>query len=225
MTGEADKFALALSAPEAAAMLTVTCEADKPRVVAMVEAWRRMKKDVESFFGPRKAASRAVWVRDCDDEKKLLDPLEQAIKIGNRPILEYDAKIRREAEDARRKQEEAARKLEQERQAALQKAAEASKKGDEAEARKIRDEADAREVRAEIEKPVEVPPPVRTAGTRTTWRARVVDLKALCRAVADGKVPEAYVEANLTVLRPLAVAQKRRDIGVPGVEGEAVEGR
>lgn len=38
------------------------------------------------------------------------------------------------------------------------------------------------------------------------WKAEVLDLKALCRAVADGKAPEAYVEANMTALRKRAQA-------------------
>jgi hypothetical protein len=48
-----------------------------------------------------------------------------------------------------------------------------------------------------------------------TWSAEVVDLKALCRAIADGKAPENLVAADMKVLGQLARALKSA-FNVPG---------
>jgi len=39
---------------------------------------------------------------------------------------------------------------------------------------------------------------------RTTYAAEVYDIRALCRAVADGKIPETYVMANIPALNSMA---------------------
>ncbi len=56
------------------------------------------------------------------------------------------------------------------------------------------------------------------AGVSTVqrWRAEVTSLQLLCRAIADGKVPVHYVEANMTALNGLARANKQA-LNVPGV--------
>lgn len=52
----------------------------------------------------------------------------------------------------------------------------------------------------------------------TSWYAEVVDIKALCRAVAEGLCDPSCVEANMTVLNGMARAIKRDGMIVPGVE-------
>jgi len=53
-------------------------------------------------------------------------------------------------------------------------------------------------------------------GIRETWKAEVKDIKALCRAVADGRVPDTYVTANMTALNSRARSDKQA-MQVPGV--------
>jgi len=57
------------------------------------------------------------------------------------------------------------------------------------------------------------------AGTTyvTRWHAEVRDIKPLCRAVADGIVPENYVSGNMPILNALAIDQKEKKEIAPGV--------
>lgn len=65
--------------------------------------------------------------------------------------------------------------------------------------------------------PVIAPTVQKTAGIslRKTYRAEVVSLRELCRAVADGRVPESYVTPALPALNRIASAQ-REQFQVPG---------
>jgi len=49
----------------------------------------------------------------------------------------------------------------------------------------------------------------------TTWHAEVVDIKALCLAVGQGRCPTAYVEANLPALNKQAISLKG-EMRIPG---------
>lgn len=59
----------------------------------------------------------------------------------------------------------------------------------------------------------------RAAGlsNRENWKARVTDIKALCKAIGAGKVPVTYVEANMSVLNARAKADKQT-LEIPGVQ-------
>ena len=59
-------------------------------------------------------------------------------------------------------------------------------------------------------------PKVAGIGTRTTWRAEVIDLRALARAVADGSVPLSFVAPNMAELNAAARLQ-RNALAIPGV--------
>lgn len=66
------------------------------------------------------------------------------------------------------------------------------------------------------------PPKAEGVAFRSTWRADVVDLKALIMAVAAGKADVQCLTANQTYLNALARAQKSA-LAIPGVR--AVEER
>ena len=51
---------------------------------------------------------------------------------------------------------------------------------------------------------------------REVWSAEVTDIKALCRAVADGKASTECVMANMPVLNRMASALKAT-MNIPGV--------
>ena len=51
------------------------------------------------------------------------------------------------------------------------------------------------------------------------WSANVVDMVALCRAVADGKAPAEYVLPNLPALNAIARTSKDK-LAIPGVVAE-----
>jgi hypothetical protein len=81
------------------------------------------------------------------------------------------------------------------------------------------------ETQARPQTPAPVPVPVMqprykpAAGVSTAqrWRAEVVDLKELCRAVAAGLASIEYIQANLTALNQSARALKST-LNVPGVK-------
>ena len=104
-----------------------------------------------------------------------------------------------------------------------------------AEARKIEEEARIREAtrlenegrQKEAERLIEAPiftPPVTVApptpkvqgiSVRETWACEVDDLRALCRAIADGSAPTSYVTPAMPALNAIARAQKE-GFNVPG---------
>jgi hypothetical protein len=49
------------------------------------------------------------------------------------------------------------------------------------------------------------------------WSAQVTDIKALCLAVAEGRVPVEYVTANMPVLNRMAVSSKDA-LNIPGIK-------
>ena len=52
--------------------------------------------------------------------------------------------------------------------------------------------------------------------TRVNWKAELVDIKALCKAVADGTWPVNLVAANMPALNQMARAAKN-NLNIPGV--------
>lgn len=125
-------------------------------------------------------------------------PLKKArLELLQPAILKWEAQ---ERERARIEQERMNRELRKQEEARrLELAAEMEKSG------KVE------EATALIEEPFQAPevviaPPQSPQGiqSRTLYSAEVVDLKLLCKAVADGTAPSEYVMANMTVLNSLA---------------------
>lgn len=61
---------------------------------------------------------------------------------------------------------------------------------------------------------------VKGIGIRETWSAQIVSIKDLCRAVADGRVPEMAVQGNMPWLNNRARSDKRL-MQIPGVRAVA----
>lgn len=144
------------------------------------------------------------------------------IKEGDLPLERAEDSLKKSIRDWDVAQEN----LRQERQREAQRKAEA----DEA-AKRLQDSVFAEEAGAieeaeaimsapstAVAAPVE-PTYQRASGisTRENWKARVTDIKALCRAIGAGKVPITYVEANMSVLNARAKADKNT-MDVPGVQ-------
>lgn len=162
--------------------------------------------------------------------KRPLEILENAEGMIKRAMLGYNdkqRKIQAEAErkarelaeaERRRQQEEAARQAEEARQAAeagdVQKAAELQQQSEETAA-----------VAEMITAPVIHMEKPKAAGinTRKTYKARVVDFKALLQGIIDGKAPEAVIEINEGVLNSQARSLKD-SMKYPGVEVYTEEG-
>lgn len=127
--------------------------------------------------------------------------VEAIIKPKISAYMDEQARLRREAEA----------KAQQEAQLAA--AVEAESAGDAQQAEEILNGQGTMFV-----PPVMLPPAAKVAGvsSREVWRAEVVDLMALIRAVASGQVPSNVLEANTTVLGGLARSLKG-NLRIPGV--------
>lgn len=137
------------------------------------------------------------------------DTLSQAEGSIKRAMLRFQD----EQEAKRRKAEaEAQERARKEREKLAARAAAAAEKGQ-------AEKAEVLQMQAET---VAVPtiakqtPTVSGISTREVWSAEVVDIKALCRAIADGVVPEVAVAANMTVLNQQARSLKAA-LNWPGV--------
>lgn len=180
-----------------------------------------MIKEVRDTFDPICTAAFNAHREATARRAKFLDPLTSAQRSVKKLMSDYDAEQERirKAEEVRLA--EIARKEEEERrlQEAIAAEEEAKRKG------ATTEEAEA-EAEAIIEQPVYVPPLVVPKATpklqggpvyREVWAAEVIDIKALCRAVADGKASPECVMANMPALNRLAVALKAT-MNIPGVK-------
>ena len=193
---------------------------------------RQMRKKIGDVFDPiieaakeaKKKAdnARAIAIRE---KEKIEEPLLRAEAFLNGQIVEYkreqDRKRQEEEEILRQeaiKNEMERRKKEEEDR--LAQAAELEKVGAQEEAGMLL--ADTIE---EIAKPIEVyiPPPetpkveLEGATVKTFWKAEVIDLRALVKAILEGKAPLNAVEANMTMLNGMARSLKK-EMNIPGVK-------
>lgn len=131
-------------------------------------------------------------------KKEILSPLVKAETEVLKPALVKWERI--ESERRQREQEEINRKLREEEEERRLKAAEELEKAGEKELADV-----------VLSEPVQAPTVVLPNTTkqkgisyRDIYSAEVVDVKALCRAVADGKIEPTYVLPNMTALNSLA---------------------
>jgi hypothetical protein len=178
------------------------------------------------FLDPLTAAQKSV-----KQIMSVYDAEQERIRKAEEERL---AKIAREAEEKRRKEEqerlEAERKAEEDR--LLSEAVAAEERGDKETADLLTAAAEEsneqiKEVAAAIaQEPVYVAPIVvpktmpKMAGGpvyREVWAAEIVDIKALCLAVATGKASTECVMGNTVALNRMAVALKGT-LNIPGVK-------
>ena len=138
------------------------------------------------------------------------DPLKEARTNIKKLMSDYDQKQERLRQEEQRRLEVEARRQEEERR--LQDAILAEELGETEEASAI------------LEEPVQVAPVIVPKATpklpggpvyREVWSAQVTDIKALCKAVADGRVSKECVQANMPALNKMATALKRT-MNIPG---------
>ena len=191
--------------------ITVTNEATETIAGEILTVVKSLLKKVEEKFGPAVSAAHKAHKEAVAVKKSYEDPLKKAEKQIKAAIRGYRIML----EQARLKKQheaeaEARRIAEEERKA---KAAAEAAAGDKARA--------AVTMNLPV-KPKPVPvvkstPAPKGFHTRANWKARVVDIKALCAAVAEGKAAECCIEPNMKVLNSAARTQ-REDIRIPGVE-------
>jgi translation initiation factor IF-2 len=144
-------------------------------------------------------------------EKRLLDPVAEAERIYKSAIAAYEAEQRRIEDEARTKAEaEARRQAEEARERELEQA--------EAEG------ADAEEIAAMVNAPLTVAPPrvepafqpAKGVSVAANWKGEVTSLRALVKAIAEGKADLHLVKANDAAINEKARVT-RGTLVIPGV--------
>lgn len=193
----------------------------------------RERREAEAREAQRKADEKAANERRAAEEKRRTEEIER------RKIQEAEnarLKAERDAAEARaRGDREAREKAEREAQEARERATAAEKAANEAKAAATKLETRAAQTQergaekaeflnqqaaAVVAPTVQVDvPKVAGLSTRKAYKAKVIDLMALVKAIAEGKAPVAYVLANEQVLNKMAAALKEQ-MSIPGVELE-----
>jgi hypothetical protein len=193
---------------------------------------RRMRKEISSVFSPMEEKAKDAK-RAADETRK--EVMRQWEKV-EAPLLAAEAYLngqmtgyKRIQDDLRAKEQEALRQEAVKVEMARRKAEEEAKLKQAAELEAAGAQEDADAIMAEalegFERPMAVytPPPTTQKveldgmASRTTWKANVVNLKALALAVGTGKAPLNLIEANIPALNRLATALKK-EMSIPGVE-------
>ena len=223
LTPEAEEVSTrALTIPEQANAVKIVDPDSYVRASGLWQDIRALRKQVSDTFTPIIQKAHAAH-REALDRKAAVDaPLETAEKTVKKAMNAWDEEQERIRQAEQRRLQEEARKREEE--ARLAAAIEAEKEGAKEEAEQI------------LEAPAYVPPVVVPKATpkvaggpvfTTRWYASVTDIKALCRAVADGKASTEYVMGlekdkvtgiiGCPALNKIATALKGT-MSVPGVQ-------
>lgn len=204
---------------EVSGITTISCKEDAEKAVGLLKALKSLRKEIEESYKPSLDKIRLAEKTLRDEMKSRLAPVDEAEAKIKQLMLAYDKaeqeRIRKEREIAleeakKRAEEEKARQVEALKMAGLEDIADQVKEVDPVVS-------------------IELPKQEKVAGIsyRKNYRAEVVDLKELVKAVADGNAPLSTVMANEKVLNQFAKAMKEEFV-IPGckliVEKIAVNG-
>ncbi len=195
---------------ERANALTITTQGELEAVAGFLQGVKAMKKEIADTFDPIDTAQKEARRVTIEQRKKVEQPLDEAEAIAKRKVGTYIAEQERAAKAAAALAEATAR---EEREKAERAAKEAEASGEVELADAIREESNVTAA------PIIAAPVPRVAGisTRSVWKHRVKDFRALVEAVAAGKVPLEVLKADDVVLGQTARALKR-SLNYPGVE-------
>ena len=216
---EEEAKSVALALPDSARAIKVSDYATKEAANAFFLECRRARKVISTFYDPKIEEWKAAKKLADDNRAKMVAektaaeaPIVEAEGIVNREIMRFDAEDRRRREEEQREAEAKARKEAEE--AALRAAAEAEAAGEQEEATAIIQEA----IAAPVFVPTPPPPPkLQGSAEIVTWKMEVTDLKTLVLAVASGKAPLTYLQADEVAIRRTVTAQKGSFV-CPGVK-------
>ena len=169
------------------------------------------RKAIAAHHDPTIADTNKAHKTALAAKERFDGPLRQVESMLKQRIGTWDTKQERLRLEAQRKAEEEARKQEDETR--LQQAIQAEEQG-----------ASKEDVQAIVEAPSTAPPPVvaptyqkrQGVSVRENWKAEVVNLMPLVKAVARGDAPLFCLQPNQVALNQLARAQKQA-LSIPGV--------
>lgn len=182
--------------------------------VDFLKAVKDTQKRVTDFFGPMKKAAHAAWKAVTARESDVLGPLEQAERGIKAKVMAWDAdqerirlreqaKLQAEADERARKERERL-----EREAAKLKTPE----------KREERMAQAAAVVAPVVQVAPVAEKQTGEATRKVWKAKLVDLKALTNAAAQGSdTAMSLIQFNESAANRFAAAT-RGAVRVDGVE-------
>src|SRR3972149_6173055 len=205
----------ALTSLDYAKSLQITNDAICQEAIDYEHGLSALIKEIEATFGPHKDAAHKTWKGLVAEEKRHVDPVEEAKRLIKGKRITYDTEQTRIRKDAEAKlQAEALRMAEEQ---ALRDAIAAEAEGRPEEAAAILDE------------PISVPtviiakttPSAGVGGAiREVWNAEVYDLHALVMAIVEGKASIGLIEPNMVALNGLARSLKK-NMSVPGVRAKS----
>ena len=187
--------------------LTITTHEDYDKGTDYLKEVKTRIKAVKEYWKGPKEAANAAHKELVAKETQMLKPLQEAESIIKKAMLAYTTEVerkRREAEEAARK----AREAEVRRLEAI--AAKAEEQGDTDTAEVMRDMAEEVPI-GEIA--AAAAPTAKGVSVRTTWKARVIDPKAV-PAYFEGMELR---EINMTALNNIA-KWRNGEAQIPGVE-------
>ena len=190
------------SAFAAAEARTITTAADATAVAQDLKEIKHKAREIEAMRKSLVAPIDEARARIQAFFKPPLDFLQKAESALKGKLLAYQDAERRIAQEAARKEAERLRKL------AEAKAKRAEKRGDVEAAEELREQP--------IIVPTAAPTALEGTSVRVLWRAELVDIRELCRAIADGKAPADLVRFEQAAGNRLATALKDA-ADVPGV--------
>lgn len=211
MTEITPEFPEALTLPEKAKAIVIRNADDYKQAAEFKITLAGWRKKITEEFAPMKEAAHKAHKAITAKEGEYLKPITEAESTLKASIIKWQ-----DEQEAIRRAEQA--RLEAESRAA----AEEERKRREEEALQVAIAEGSDEVY--VEPAPYVPPPIAAPtyekvtglGITRRWGAEVTDIKKLCRAVADGVVPESYVLPNMPALNQRAQADKQALL-LPGV--------
>lgn len=203
-----------------------TCASDDDLMAGrdLMNGCKNARDTIKAFFKPLKQKQDEVKRNLLDTEREHLESAEKPLGIIEGKMKTYVQEREEKEREARRKAEEIRQKAEREQQRrdeeASRKAAELAKKGKAAQAREVLAQND----RTVVSIPTAPPPPepireVKGLSTGKKWTAQVTNLKALCKAIGEGRASMGYVKVNQSALDGMARSMKNEDLDIPGVVG------
>ena len=206
-----DAKQIALTVPEQAKALTVASNEDYAAGESLLATCKQLENEIHATFDPIVEKAHQAHKEAVSQRKKYLDPIEDGRRILKGKMIAYQSEQERKQREEQARLEAEARKRAEDEALALAAQAEA--------------EGDTETAEAIIAEPVQVAPVVaprtapaasRLSAGRSVWSAEVVSLMEMVKAVAEGKQPITYLQANEPALNSRARSDKSF-MNVPGV--------
>jgi hypothetical protein len=211
----------ALSFAEKAKGIEICDEGSYAAGMSSVLAGKQLKREITEWFQPFTKKAHELHKSLTSALARATDPIDEVVNI-----LDGKAKKYRREQEEKARQETLRLQREADQRAAdrlIADAVAAEAAGDLQEAEKILDEKPV----APMVVVTPAVPKVEGISFREVWRGEVTSLKELCRAIADGTVPEDFVTANMAKVNASARAMKDalRIPGIVAIKDEVTSGK